>query len=147
MSLYSFVSGFSFDICCVFLCYLLFPKRKVIKGSLPHSPVEACVIKGNKDSFLREIPSLPLGLLGKQNTMWSIPEPMMIKKRSKSRKDRSMGPLFAIDYAQRDWGHLLPFIQNFHILGTMASSPLSSVLGLWFFTILAGARLSMMHIV
>lgn len=39
--------------------------------------------ESSKECFLREIPSLSLGLPGEQNTMWSNLELMIIKTKSK----------------------------------------------------------------
>lgn len=82
MCLYSFIHGFSFDICCLFYLICCCP-RDMSYGESSLQPSGGWCGESSKECFLREIPSLSLGLPGEQNTMWSNLELMIIKTKSK----------------------------------------------------------------
>lgn len=82
MRLYSLISGFSFDICCLFI--LSVDAQEIChKGKFSLQPSRGWCGESSKECFLREIPSLSLGLPGEQNTLWSSLELMIITTKSK----------------------------------------------------------------
>lgn len=123
MCLYSLISGFSLDICCLFI--LSVDAQEIChKGEFSLQPSRGWCGESSKECFLREIPASRSA----RGTKYNVEQPrandyqdqVQVAQSTafgwKPRKCSSMGPLFGIL--------------------CLASSPVSSVFGLWFFTIL-----------